>query len=1127
MTKIPTRPTLVLLAGLAALAANAVPAAAATRTWSGAGGNNQWTTATNWQGGVAPVAGDDLVFPVGGAQPASINNYPAGTSFGSITFVAAYSIGGNAIAITGTLAVTSAASPTVTVGVPIAIAAAPDLIVNVVNAGATLELGGALSGAAGLTKIGAGTVRMIGTVSNTYTGLTTVNEGTLALGRVQPAISVPAGITVGNANGGVSADIVRLEAPEQIAGTITVTASGWLNLADQNQTVTTTLLMKAGLITTGTGVLTLNANISVPDFGSGIIEGQLSLGGATRTLDIGNGFIPALDIKAAIVDGGGPAGLIKTGVGWMRLSGANTYTGVTTVQNGNLVAAHPQALGSAAAGTVIEVDGLLVVAATLPAEPIVANGDSTGNAIYCSEPGTFSVGGPIALTGQPDLVTGFGCNLVLNGPLSGAASRVQFTTFAPASFTLSAVNTFTGITSIGGDVRLGVNDALAASSIVNVHSGALDFQNHSQTMKYLTGDGDVLLGTATLTIDAPQNAIGFTGVLSGTGGVFKKGVGTWYLGGTNTYTGSTVVQGGFLSVPGSIVSAVTLDGGTLQGSGTVGTIGGSSGTLEATYIGGPSRLTSSSVTLAPGITFHAIINGPGAGTQYSQLVVNGAVDLGGATLDADVNANFLTAGVGEIIIIDNDNADPVVGTFAGLPQNTIIHSGGKAFRLSYAGGTGNDVTLTPTDNTYYLSEGATGSFFDTDILIANPNGDEVPISIDFLKEDGTTIAQTSTLAAASRITIRADDVNGLEATAFSTVVKSLSGLPIVVERTMRWDASGYGAHTDKATGGAAYNWYFAEGSQGFFWTYLLLTNPTANPNEAKVTFLRENMPPLERMYQLAPTSRETIDIGTDPELINTSFGIEVTFDNPGTAERAMYFGESPLWKGGHESAGETVTSSNWFLAEGATGTFFETFILIANTDDDDVEATLTFLPASGVPVVKKKMVPARGRITVNVELEDPALADGAVATQVTSFRSTLIVERAQYWPFTPDQWYESHGSFGVTAPGTHWGLAEGRVGGPESYQTFLLLANPGMTEAEATVLFLRENGAPFIAKKITVPAQTRVNLSVGGDVPELSNERFGASITSDQPIVVERAMFWDANGQFWAAGTNATATRLP
>jgi hypothetical protein len=38
---------------------------------------------------------------------------------------------------------------------------------------------------------------------------------------------------------------------------------------------------------------------------------------------------------------------------------------------------------------------------------------------------------------------------------------------------------------------------------------------------------------------------------------------------------------------------------------------------------------------------------------------------------------------------------------------------------------------------------------------------------------------------------------------------------------------------------------------------------------------------------------------------------------------------------------------------------------------------------------------------------------------------------------------------------------------------------------------------------------------------------FGASIASDRPVIVQRAMFRDAGGVFWAAGTNATATRLP
>ena len=68
-----------------------------------------------------------------------------------------------------------------------------------------------------------------------------------------------------------------------------------------------------------------------------------------------------------------------------------------------------------------------------------------------------------------------------------------------------------------------------------------------------------------------------------------------------------------------------------------------------------------------------------------------------------------------------------------------------------------------------------------------------------------------------------------------------------------------------------------------------------------------------------------------------------------------------------------------------------------------------------------------------------------------------------------------------------------------------------------------------MSKIFIVQPRSRFNVSVGpgSSVPELVNEHFGALITSDQPIAVERALYWDANAQVWAAGTNATATRLP
>jgi uncharacterized membrane protein YqhA len=58
----------------------------ATRTWDGGSTvNNFWTTKENWVGDVAPMPGDNLIFPAGAAQMVSFNDYPSGIVFGSIT----------------------------------------------------------------------------------------------------------------------------------------------------------------------------------------------------------------------------------------------------------------------------------------------------------------------------------------------------------------------------------------------------------------------------------------------------------------------------------------------------------------------------------------------------------------------------------------------------------------------------------------------------------------------------------------------------------------------------------------------------------------------------------------------------------------------------------------------------------------------------------------------------------------------------------------------------------------------------------------------------------------------------------------------------------------------------------
>src|SRR4029453_3191967 len=255
--------------------------------------------------------------------------------------------------------------------------------------------------------------------------------------------------------------------------------------------------------------------------------------------------------------------------------------------------------------------------------------------------------------------------------------------------------------------------------------------------------------------------------------------------------------------------------------------------------------------------------------------------------------------------------------------------------------------------TYNLAEGATGTFFDTDLVLFNPNATATPATITYLRQDGQSYTQGVSLGASSVTTVLTDSTPGLEFTAFSSVVSSPLGLPLVVERTMRWDPTGYGAHTDKASEALARTWYFAEGSQGFFQTFLLLSNPANAANNARVEFLIEGGAPVVKNYPLTPRSRLTIFAGDIAEVVNKSFGITVTFDRAAAAERAMYFG-TPTFNGGHESAGAPSPSTSWFLAEGATGDFFSTFLLLANPGDTPANVTLTFLKEGGGPAPEGK-----------------------------------------------------------------------------------------------------------------------------------------------------------------------------
>ncbi|MFN8059071.1 MAG: glycosyl hydrolase [Vicinamibacterales bacterium] len=440
----------------------------------------------------------------------------------------------------------------------------------------------------------------------------------------------------------------------------------------------------------------------------------------------------------------------------------------------------------------------------------------------------------------------------------------------------------------------------------------------------------------------------------------------------------------------------------------------------------------------------------------------------------------------------------------------------------------------PSASTRYLAEGSTGAPFSTTFALLNTSlSGYARAVLRFLKDDGSTVSWTETVPKATRRTIDAASVVGQGVVAFSTIVESDTAL--VVDRTMRWGPNG-GAHSETSVSAPATQWYLAEGAtHSGFELFYLLENPGNQTATVRITYLRPApLAPVERTYVVGPLSRQNIWVNQQgPELAATDVSASIVSDVPVIVERAMYRGHSGNgFVAGHESAGVTTAAPRWFFAEGATGTFFDLFILVANPSASEADINVTFLLPSGQTILRPLTVAPRSRVTLWVDQMDPLLADTAVSTIVESTNGVpVLAERAMWWPGpTATTWYEAHNSPGATTTGTKWAIAEGEVGGDRSAETYLLIANTSPRSAAARVTLYFENGTQ-VAKTFGIVASSRFNVNVAAEFPTSAGRRFGATIESlgspPADLVVERATYESGGVRHWNAGTNALATKLP
>ena len=92
-------------------------------------------------------------------------------------------------------------------------------------------------------------------------------------------------------------------------------------------------------------------------------------------------------------------------------------------------------------------------------------------------------------------------------------------------------------------------------------------------------------------------------------------------------------------------------------------------------------------------TINIEIEGTTACTQYDQVVVQGDINITGASLN--ITGSYAPKVSDRFIIMDNQGSNAITGTFNGLAEGTAFNTNGMRFRITYQGGDGNDVVLTP------------------------------------------------------------------------------------------------------------------------------------------------------------------------------------------------------------------------------------------------------------------------------------------------------------------------------------------------------------------------------------------------------------------------------------------------
>ncbi len=677
---------------------------------------------------------------------------------------------------------------------------------SIINTAVDAAINVPITGAGGLTKIGAG-ILSLGGVS-TYAGATDINAGTLRT-------------TVANA------------LPTNTA--VTVSTGATFDLAGNNQTIGSLASAVGGIgsVTLGAGTLTMGGNNASTTF-------------------------------AGIISGAG--GLVKAGTGVFTLSGVNTYAGATAINAGTLrvgvanalpantavtiaaggtldLAGNNQAIGSLAGGA-----GSFV---TLGAGTLTTGGDNSNTAFA----GVISGAGGLAKAGAGVFTLG-GVNTYAGATaINGGTLRVGVANALPANTAVSV--------GAGGTLDLAGNSqaigslAGVAGSFVTLGAGTLTTGGDNTNTAFagiISGTGGLTkVGTGVFTLSGVNTYAGLTTIQAGT------------LANTGTLAGGANVTGGTLNTSGTINggltnSATTIASGNISGGITNtgafslgGALNNNGGALNNNGVGtvsigafalsGVSTLTnnsSSATAVAVGaggsIAAAAIANNAGRFTNAGTVTAPTFSNAAGATLSSTGtlaaaaaftnNGTFNGAGTLNSAAASNAGVFNVTGNLGGA-TTTFNNAAAGTFNLAggnFTGiGTFNNSGVVNSTGTRTLGAGAFNNAATGNVSLVNG-----------VASDVLTMTGTYAGAAGSRVSLEVNtdagtadrlNINGA-ATGSSRIDVTLLGV----------NRFAFATPVDVVTAGAGTSLNVTNlgriGAGGFF-DYFLRQNP-ANPNSFQV-----------------------------------------------------------------------------------------------------------------------------------------------------------------------------------------------------------------------------------------------------------------------------------------------------